>query len=1054
MNADLTKKFNFVLNPSVEIIQWLNLFYLGTIILCHQIMVPNSFANFGAPFDANVTLAPSSGPAMTISESGEEIIYHLSYHKRFGDPNDLSDRQVYYLRSTLGGISGSWSDPLSLSSSISNSDDVNNTPIDVSIAALGAVVIVAWQQQGKIFAALSTDGGQNFGVAYEVSSGSANFRRLPDIKIDANNRFHLIWTEGTNSAITIKYSTSLTGISASWTSAVDALGAVNSNTLRAKIVIDNTNDRVVVAGQRISGTDRIQTRSRPRDPSAGNWGSTSDIGLSSSRDAYLNMAIDSTDNRVYLIYTDNVSDNPNQIGSNPILIRSSTDQGDTWTDALEIGTGYMPDITVNSENLHAVWYDPDSTSTPSTTGNIRFRQGQVPGTSIDLWDETEIRNVSLAQQIHFNTSWSFIDFFLGLPGVVSEPGKTTVFWVDDGTGRATLSQEIDLCEEDITGFNVKVNTSPFTNATFSVEITVLGEGGQPLIDENCGIGPITVNSVNSNFIPTTGSINVTSSPFTFHGYMETSTDSATLTVTMDNDTTITGTSDAFQVKDTETTDSEIEFIKSQQDETTSLVKTVLVDDLTAHIYTNALAIISFVHKGVLADSPDPSLLIEAEEILSTFLTVDRHTDSGNSFRGFFDSYNASTLAPAISNATSGNNAWLLMAINYYTIYANDSQFLDMAIELGKFIQGRQIIIDDPLTIFDDRGGVFSRDDPQTFVSEHQAEAYSALLFLAQIDGVEGTDALSFATAAENIRNFVMTVLFNNVSKRFNVAAGRNENTSTDAQTALFLALPGPTVNLIDISGALEYVFDNIHKEQNYLNQGRAIVGATFREDDPDERCHGNNQPDIATCPSISNDPDLPIDTTQRVWIEASAQLALAQQVLINAIEDSTQIEIETDRRNNLLDNIEKVRDPSGGYPIHLGDQQDCIECDGDIDEGEAELVGSDEISAVPAAWSYFNKVSPVLNPYVPAPTLLITQDKVFVPADDTSIVTLRITLLQAGQVGGQEIELLFEEGDGLLKGNPPSQVPINCVTEADGTVDVEYQAGNSSAISEIVIKLK
>ena len=1034
-----------------------------------------AMAQFSTPFNANTSFTPSYGPSMAVSEDTGQTIYHLAFYKRFGV---LSDMQVYYTKSNLGGVNGSWADPIPLSANIPalTQDD---TAVDVVLAAKGETIIVIWQQQGKIYLARSINGGRTFEAAFEVSDSAVNpsFRRLPDCVIDSNSRIHLVWSEDS----TIKYSSSATGAQGSWSIVEEAMA---TSTFRPKLIVDNSNDKIVLAAHQISDNHRLQIRSKTRN-SSDNWDiePITSILLSGSSDAYLNLAIDNTDTRIYIIYTDNSSDNPNLPGENPILVRSTLDQGSSWTTAVEIGQGYLPDIVVkqdpgsSGEELHALWYEPIA-GTPSTTGNIRFRKGGVPGNVIGLWDVTEARNTGPAEQVHFNTMWSAIDFLLDTPQIITNRGRSTVMWTDNSTEQVTLSQEIVSC--DVASFSMNVDQSPYANGTFPIEITATNSFGQPIIDQNCDAGEITIVSNLGNFSPTSIPINVISSPFTFFGSVD-SFGSATLTATLNSNPSATGTSNSFIIQNTELANDDLNFIRSQRDPTTGMVVTVFNQaspDNTSHIYTNALSIIAFVHKGILDSDPDFSFVTHATQILTTLADNNLQISGGVNNGGFFDAYDATTLAAVSTNVTSGNNAWLLMAINYYTIYTNDSQFLNMAIDLGKFLLERQVIVADPdpdvnpIAI----GGIYSRDtEKATYVTEHQAEVFSGLFYLSQIDGVVAADALSFGNSADEVKRFMIgprnvgesDSLFN--GSRFEVALNRTTNTSLDAQTASFLAFSGPFVkvgmNTDDISSSLSFVFSNIFKQQNYLNLGRLIDGPAFREADPDANCHG-----------LTNIDSTIIDASQKVWIEGDGQLALSLNVWIDAI-DKLQAEVDagtatteeidllnnakatlTDalvKRNNLLENIQKVRDPSGSYPTHLGEQFECADLDGDMVEDEALSVGNEEISVAPAAWSYFNKVESTLNPYTPDPVLIVDQDKVFIPADGASTVNYRVTLRQARSVDNRNIEFVFETGNGSLDGNAaPATFTRSTSTGTDGVVTLNYTAGPIQDISKVVINLR
>ena len=355
--------------------------------------------------------------------------------------------------------------------------------------------------------------------------------------------------------------------------------------------------------------------------------------------------------------------------------------------------------------------------------------------------------------------------------------------------------------------------------------------------------------------------------------------------------------------------------------------------------------------------------------------------------------------------TTGNNGWLLMAINYYTIYANDTTFRDMAVKLGIFLQDRQNT--DTANI--NHGGVFSRVGLEgTFVAEHQAQAYSGLLYLSQLDGVLQADSISFRASADNLKEFIMSRIYDSTSQRFNVAAGRTDNTSLDAQTTSFLSLPGPDVqtasDTFEITGALDYVFAKIFKEQSYLDPNRIVEGPTFRKDDPDTKCDG-----------MTNIGGETIDASQYVWIEGAGQLAVALDVLI-ASEPATGSATAIANRDNLLVNLRKIRDMSGGYPTHLGSQFDCTDLDSDSVEDEAIQVGADEINVAPTAWAYFIKASPTVNPYTPNPVLIIAQDALMVQGKGTSEVKITAILRHAASVSQQDIRFEFVSGNGILQG--------------------------------------
>ena len=681
-----------------------------------------------------------------------------------------------------------------------------------------------------------------------------------------------------------------------------------------------------------------------------------------------------------------------------------------------------------------------------------FENGQTIQLQISLQDENEDLLDDYTDSIFLEVTDGAIDP-ASINGFDANGGAITAdFRVSATTGPQTITIQdssvnvshqlaISLSppvNQEVDRFDVEVPGEPiqFWGTFFPITITARNSEGLPVGD---GVGQIDIVSDTGELVlfdngDEVSSVNMTENPTTVQAYLRNPVDESLATVTLTteliSDRTKTGQG-TVSLKNAVSNEGELEFFISQQDAATGLVKTVFnpsAPDDTAHVYTNALAVILFVHKAVLAEDPDDSFLSRAENILTTFQGL--QIEGGANDGGFFDSYdpNSGTPIAATTDVTSGNNAWLLMAINYYTVYANDTNFLGMAVDLGNFLRNRQLSTDQPGTAFNDIGGIFSREgDTQTFVTEHQAEAFSALFYLSQIEGVSAPDAASFAASAEAVRLFMMNVLFE--GGRFDVAAGRAENTALDAQTSAFLALPGPIVNDgtmdVDISSALDFVFTNIFKQQAYFDPDRIVDGPTFRELDPNPDCGAG----------------------QFVWIEGAGQLALALGVLVDSGSGSSD---DSDNRDSLLENMRKVRDSSGGFPTHLGNQSDCVDLDMDGMEDETESVGSDEIGVVPAAWSYFNKVEPILNPYILDPVLAVKQDKVFIPGDGSSQVIITATLRRAGLVSGRNVQFDFEMGNGTLDSMAAPNT-LARTTNTAGEAVVTYIAGDEPDIARVTV---
>ncbi len=590
---------------------------------------------FDDPFSANSASTPSSAPVMAISNNGSDTIYHLAYYSKMTIPGTTTaNGQVFYLRSTLNGALGTWSTPIPVSTGISVGIDDNPPVADVAIAAQGDNVIIVWQQQQKIFAALSETGGKDinggdpFQSPYEISSGNlgtGGFRRLPDITFDDNGRLHLVWMQRIveNGNITIEYTTSATGQNGAW-----EIGALRTRTvvthigLRPSIAVDN--DQIILACHKVAiisqtAFHRIEIHRKSISPSVVNWTLAHTFPtstLNGTTDAYMNLAVDNSGD-LHLIYTNNLSSGPNVVNQNPILVTQSDNEGMSWSSPhTQIGTGYMPDLAADgNDDLHAVWYSADS---GGDAGNINHSIRPASGADAGVWGQPVQRNSAPAQRIHSNPDspgWGSLDFLLGVPGVVSRGDDTTIFWVDDTSQiQLTKNNITDIPIVDLSGFNVLVPDGPFSNATFAVEITAVAVGGGEF-NQDGNFGAVAITADVGTFTPNKGSINMTTSPMVVYGFMDISGTNQ-LTVESSVDTQITGKSNDFTVNNTLPALTELEFIASQQDDSDLIITEFNEDNPSsaAHIYANALAVIAFTHNDVFLNDANSSLFVLNDNI--------------------------------------------------------------------------------------------------------------------------------------------------------------------------------------------------------------------------------------------------------------------------------------------------------------------------------------------------------------------------------------------------------------------------------------------------------
>ena len=388
-------------------------------------------------------------PAMAISHRGDSsVVYHLAYYQRFGP---LAQQEVYYARSTAGGKEGTWSVAIPVSSQI-EAGHISETARDVDVAAKGGFVIIVWQQNRRIYAAHSEDAGITFQDAQEISIGETGFRRLPKVAIDNSGRIHVVWSESQ----TIAYVTSDDGDPGSWSKPEVAIGKPH---FHPAIAVDDTN--IYVGAQQLT-VDSIEVRRKPLSPtilwddvpSAVRVYKLSEESGDTAYHTYLDFAVDSAQN-LYLIFTDNLSLGPNDrpamddkmARGSPVFVSTSLakDRGAVFSKPVQIssnlGGGYLPAISVyqdpdtNEEELHAVWQGNVELDSGMKGFQVQFLRGLVPGNSAGLWDKPDPPQVlsHTASAIHFNDLWTKVDFFLGLPNLLSDNGVTTAFWVNTGT---------------------------------------------------------------------------------------------------------------------------------------------------------------------------------------------------------------------------------------------------------------------------------------------------------------------------------------------------------------------------------------------------------------------------------------------------------------------------------------------------------------------------------------------------------------------------------------------------------------------------------------------
>jgi hypothetical protein len=255
----------------------------------------------------------------------------------------------------------------------------------------------------------------------------------------------------------------------------------------------------------------------------------------------------------------------------------------------------------------------------------------------------------------------------------------------------------------------------------------------------------------------------------------------------------------------------------------------------AYTYDQALAIIAF---SLLGDYSNARVILDA---LSTI-----QNDDGS----FYFAYSATSYAGYSSKRPVGTNAWVVMAINYYTSLTGDSSYIPMARKCADwFLQYQDI--DGGI-----RGGVDENENEYIWKStEHNEDAYSALTHLYSLTGVE-----EYHTNAEEVKAWLEVEMWNSCPGAPRFARGEQGDGSLDCYPAmdvnpwgvLALGTTGPSGE--DYLQGLDWAYQN---------------SANTRDWD------GWN----AQCAPVSNVEGFDFnDDEDAVWVEGTESMAVALMV--------------------------------------------------------------------------------------------------------------------------------------------------------------------------------
>ncbi|MDP3785938.1 MAG: hypothetical protein Q8R05_00040 [Candidatus Omnitrophota bacterium] len=225
----------------------------------------------------------------------------------------------------------------------------------------------------------------------------------------------------------------------------------------------------------------------------------------------------------------------------------------------------------------------------------------------------------------------------------------------------------------------------------------------------------------------------------------------------------------------------------------------------------------------------------AEEILKFYESVyKKHKKRFGKFMGFTDVYKIS--GKETETRAAGPNAWILMAINYYTYKTNDTQFLVFAEDIGDWLIELEGV-EGGIT-----GGYFGNGLPMAWISsEHNFDCFAAFRDLYLLTKEE-----KYALAAAGAREWLTTGGWNKKEKRFNMGDS-NPNYATDLSSWAVLSLGK------EYASTLSFAVDKSLNRQFYKANQVEIEGFDFGS------------------PYIQS----PYPDKDAIWFEGTAQMVLA-----------------------------------------------------------------------------------------------------------------------------------------------------------------------------------
>ncbi len=300
-------------------------------------------ADGGITWSADIRLTNDAGNSKSPSVAVSGNIIHIVWF----DSRD-GDEEIYYKRSTDGGIT--WS----ADTRLTDCAGISQNP---SVAVVGNVVHVVWFDErdgnAEIYYNRSADGGVTWGGDTRLTNATGN-SYTPCIAVSGSN-VHVAWHDSRDGNEEIYYKRSADG-GTNWGADVRLTNAAGNSAL-ASIAVSGNNIHIAWQDQRDGNWEIYYCHSTDGGTT---WGANTRLTNAAGNSRYPSIAV--YDNNVHLVWADE------RDAHKRIWYKGSTDGGTTWSsDTRIVNTPELsdyPSIAVSGNNIHVAWQDNSGTYYP------------------------------------------------------------------------------------------------------------------------------------------------------------------------------------------------------------------------------------------------------------------------------------------------------------------------------------------------------------------------------------------------------------------------------------------------------------------------------------------------------------------------------------------------------------------------------------------------------------------------------------------------------------------------------------------------------------------